>query len=138
MSKENVEIVRRTMAEFNRGGPVAVIDGDFLSPEIVFDGSGAEVPGVGVMRGNDEVRAFFEQDWFAAFPFAEWEIQIEDPIAEGDRVFFASRQQGRGASSGVAAVLELGNVFTLRDGKIVRIEIYRRTEDARKAAGLTE
>jgi limonene-1,2-epoxide hydrolase len=138
MSNENIEIVRRTMEALNRGGPAAVTDGEFLSAEIVFDGSRAEVPGVGVIRGIDEVRAFFEQDWFAAFPFEEWEIQIEEPIAEGERVFFASRQQGRGASSGVAAVLELGNVFTVRDGKIVRMEIYKRTEDAREAAGLTE
>jgi ketosteroid isomerase-like protein len=139
MSEENIELVRRTMEAFNRGGPVAVISGGFLSAEIVFDASRAEIPGIGVARGTNEVRAFFEEDWFGAFPFEEWEIQVEEPIVDhGDQVIFKTRQQGRGVSSGAAAVLELGNILTIRDGEIVRIEIYRRPEDAFEAAGRAE
>ncbi len=138
MSQENVEIVRRALEEFNRGGPAAVITGGFLSTEIVFDASRTEIPGVNVIRGQDEVRAFFEEDWFGAFPFQEWEIHIEEPIDHGDQVIFTSRQQGRGASSGAAAVLALGNILTLRNGEIVRIEIFRRPEEALEAAGLRE
>jgi ketosteroid isomerase-like protein len=137
MSQENAELVRRTMEEFNRGGP-AVINGGFLSTEIVFDASRAGIPGIGVARGQDEVRAVFEQDWFGAFPFEEWEIQIEEPVALGDQVIFGSRQQGRGASSGAAAALQLGNIFTIRDGEIVRIEVYGHPQEAFKAAGLSE
>ena len=138
MSQENVELVRRAMEEFNRGGAAAVINGGFLSTEVVFDGSRSGIPGVGVFRGQDDVRAYFEEDWFAAFPFEEWEIQIEEPIDHGDQVIFTSRQQGRGASSGAATALELGNIFTLRNGEIVRMEIYGQPEDALEAAGLPE
>jgi ketosteroid isomerase-like protein len=138
MSKENVEIVRRVFEEFNRGGPAAAISAGFLANEVVFDGTRAEVPGVGVFRGLDEVRSFFEEDWFSAFPFEDWEIQIEEPIDNGDQVIVTSRQQGRGASSGAGAVLTLGNVFTLHDGDIVRIQIFRRPEEALEAAGLSE
>jgi hypothetical protein len=53
-------------------------------------------------------------------------------------VIFTSRQQGRGASSGAATALELGNIFTLRNGEIVRMEIYGQPEDALEAAGLSE
>jgi len=53
-------------------------------------------------------------------------------------VIFKSRQQGRGASSGAAAALELGNVVTIRNGEIVRMEIYARPEDAFEVAGLSE
>jgi ketosteroid isomerase-like protein len=49
-----------------------------------------------------------------------------------------SRQRGRGASSGVAAELELANIFTLRDGEIVRLELYRDRGEALEAAGLGE
>jgi ketosteroid isomerase-like protein len=138
MSEENVEIVRRVMETFNRGGPAAVINSRLLSPEIVFDATRAEIPGIGTFRGEDEVRAFFEQDWFSAFPFEEWEIHIEEPVERGDQVIFKSRQQGRGASSGAAAALELGNIFTVRNGEVVRIAIFRHHEDALKAAGLSE
>jgi ketosteroid isomerase-like protein len=138
MSEENIEVVRRTMDAFNRGGPGAVVDGGFLSPDVVFDGSRTGIPGVDIYRGLDQVRTFFEEDWFDAFPFEKWEIQIREPIAQGDQVIFASRQQGRGASSGVEAALELGNIFTLRNGEIVRMEAYRHPEDALEAAGLSD
>jgi ketosteroid isomerase-like protein len=141
MSEENVEIVRRVFEAFSRGGPAAVISGGFLSDEVVFDGTRAEVPGVGVYRGTDEVKAFFEEDWFSAFPFEDWEIHMEEPIDHGDQVIVTSRQQGRGASSGAGGegtVLALGNIFTLRRGEIVRIQIFRRPEEALAAAGLSE
>jgi hypothetical protein len=138
MSSENVELVRRAMEEFNRGGAAAVINGGFLSAEVVFDGSRSGIPGVGVIRGQDDVRAYFEEDWFAAFPFEEWEMQIDDPIDQGEEVIFTSRQKGRGASSGAATALELGNIFTVRNREIVRMEIYQRPEEALEAAGLTE
>src|SRR3954468_5597759 len=138
MLQENVEIVRRMYEAFNRGGPDAVIEAGFLSPEIVFDASRSGIPGVGVFRGQEEVRAFFKEDWFAAFPFEEWEMDIEEPIDDGDRVILRSRQQGRGASSGAEATLELGNIVTLREGEIVQISIYGRPEEAFEAAGLSE
>jgi limonene-1,2-epoxide hydrolase len=138
MPQENVEIVRRLIKVMNQGGPDAVVEAGFLSPEIVFDASRAEIPGVGVLHGPEEVRAFFKNDWFGAFPFEEWEIQIDEPIDAGDRVIFRSRQQGRGASSGVAAALELGNIFTLNDGQVVRMTIFGRPDEALEAAGLSE
>ena len=139
MSEENVELVRRAVEEFNRGGPAAVISSGFLSTEVMLDASRADIPGVSAFRGQDEVRAFFEEDWFGAFPFEEWEIHIEEPIVDhGDQVIFTSRQQGRGASSGAAAVLALGNIFTLRNGEIVRMQIFRRPEEALEAAGLSQ
>ena len=134
-----MELVRRTMQEFTRRGPAAVIRGGFLSTEVVWDASGADLPGVGVLRGAEDVGKFFEEDWFAAFPFEEWEIQIEEPVRDhGDLVIFKTRQQGRGASSGAGAVLELWNVFTIRNGEIVRMEVYGRREDAFESAGLSE
>jgi ketosteroid isomerase-like protein len=138
MSRENVELVRRLFEEFNRGGPAAVVRGGFLSAEVVFDASRADLPGIETIRGPDEVRAFFEEDWFEVFPFEEWEIQIEEPIDRGDQVIVISRQQGRGASSGAAAVLELGNIFSIRNGEIVRIQVYGRPGEALEAAGLSE
>jgi len=139
MSEENVELVRRTMEEFNRGGPAAVLSAGFVSTEIVFDGTGARVPGVGIYQGEDEFSRFFEEDWFGTFPFEEWEIQIVEPVVDhGDQVIFKSRQQGRGRSSGAAAVLELGAVFTISNGAVVRMEVYVPPEDAFQATGLSE
>ena len=139
MSQQNVEIVRRLFEVLNQGGADAVVEAGFLSPKIVFDASRSGIPGVGVLHGREEVRRFFKDDWFAAFPFEEWEIQIDQPIGDGDRVIFKSRQHGRGRTSGaVAAALELGNIFTLSEGQVVRVTLFGRPEGAFEAAGLRE
>ncbi len=138
MSQENVELCRRAFEAFNQGGVEAVISGGFWSPDVVLDLSPTGIPGVGVYRGHDEIKAFFEEDWFRAFPFEEWEVEIADLTDHGDQVVFMSLQRGRGASSGAAAQLELGNIFTLRDGEIVRMEVHPDRETALEAAGLKE
>jgi ketosteroid isomerase-like protein len=138
MSQENVKIVRQSFEVFTQGGPEAVISGGFWSPEIVFDPSPTGIPGLGVYRGYNEVRSFFEEDWFKAFPFEEWEIEVGDLIGAGDQVFAISRQRGRGATSGAGAELELAGIYTLRDGEIVRVELYRDRAEALEAAGLSE
>ena len=138
MSKENVEIVRRSYELLNEGGPEAVITAGHWSPEIVFDLSPSEIPGLGVYRGHDEIRAFFAADWFGAFPFEEWEIVVDELVDNGDQVITRQHQRGRGATSGASAQLESGTIFTVHDGKIVRVEIYGDPDKALEAAGLSE
>jgi ketosteroid isomerase-like protein len=138
MSQENVEIVRRAYELFNEGGPEAMISAGIWSPEIVWDFSPSEIPGLGVYRGHDEVRAFFEEDWFGAFPFEEWEVELDQLVDHGDQVIGVHHQRGLGASSRAAAELEQGIIYTLHDGEIVRVEIYGDPAKALEAAGLSE
>src|SRR5438309_511535 len=138
MSQGNVEVVRRAYELFNEGGPEAVISAGIWSPEIVYDFSPSEIPGLGVYRGYGEVRAFFEEDWFGAFPFEEWEVVLDELVDHGDQVIARHRQRGLGASSGAAAELEQGLIYTLRDGLIVRVEIYGDPEKALEAVGLAK
>jgi ketosteroid isomerase-like protein len=138
MSQENVEIVRRAYELFNEGGPEAVISAGIWSPEIVWDFSPSEIPGLGVYRGHDEVRAFFEEDWFGAFPFEKWEVELDQLVDHGDQVISVHHQRGLGASSGAVAELEQGIINTLHDGEIVRVEIYADPAKAIEAAGLRE
>jgi ketosteroid isomerase-like protein len=138
MSQENVELVRRGYEVSNKGGPEAMISARIWSPEIVFDFSPSEIPGLGVYHGYDEVSSFFEEDWFGAFPFEEWEVVFDELVDHGDQAIAAHRQRGLGASSGAASELEQGLIFTLRDGAVVQVEIYGDPEKALEAAGLSE
>jgi ketosteroid isomerase-like protein len=88
--------------------------------------------------GSDEVRSFFADDWFQAFPFEEWEVELDELIDNGDKVIAIARQRGRSATSGVGAELEQAHIFTLRDGEVVRAESYLDREKALEAAGLRE
>jgi ketosteroid isomerase-like protein len=100
MSQENVEIVRRGYELFNEGGPEAVISAGIWSPEIVWDLSPSEIPGAGIYRGHDEVRAFFEEDWFGAFPFEEWEVVVDQLVDYEDQVISVHHQRGLGRAAG--------------------------------------
>jgi ketosteroid isomerase-like protein len=100
----------------------------------VWDLSPSEIPGAGVYRGHDEVRAFFEEDWFGAFPFEEWEVVLDQLTDHGDQVISVHHQRGLGASSGVATELQQGIINTLHDGEIVRVEIYNDPAKALEAA----
>jgi ketosteroid isomerase-like protein len=98
----------------------------------------ATSPGSASIGAHGKVRAFFEEDWFRAFPFEEWEVELDELVDHGDRVIAISRQRGLGASSGAAAELEQGFIFTLRDKEVVRVEVYGDQESALEAAGLSE
>jgi ketosteroid isomerase-like protein len=138
MSEENVEIVRQVIEALNRDGPAGAVSTDFFADDVVFDGTQSGIPGVSVFRGIDSVRGFFEKDWFAVFPIEDWEIHMDEPLDSGDRVIFTSHQRGRGAASGAGTALTLGNIFTLRNGQVVRIQIFQRPSEALEAAGLSE
>ncbi|MEK6251883.1 MAG: nuclear transport factor 2 family protein [Actinomycetota bacterium] len=80
----------------------------------------------------------FEDDWFQAFPFEEWEVEVDELIDNGDQVIAVSRQRGRGKTSKAAAELELAQIITLRNGEIVRTDNYLDRKKALEAAGLSE
>ena len=52
--------------------------------------------------------------------------------------FVLIRERGHGGASGAAVERELGEVFTLRDGKVVRVRLYGSWAEALEAAGLRE
>jgi ketosteroid isomerase-like protein len=134
MSQANAELVRRSFETFNRGGVDAVFREGIWSPEIVWDGTPSGVPGIGIYRGYEEIKSFFEGDWFKAFPADEWEIEIDQVIDRGDQVITMCRQRGRGASSGAGTDLAFAQVATIRDRQFVRIDNYLDREAALEAA----
>jgi ketosteroid isomerase-like protein len=93
---------------------------------------------LGVYRGHDEARSFFEEEWFGVFPFDDWEVEVEEAIDRGDQVIVIARQLGRGASSGATTGLEFVQTYSLRAGEIVRVETYLDRQKAMEAAGLSE
>jgi ketosteroid isomerase-like protein len=138
MSQENVDLVLRIFDQFSRGGPEAMIDAGFWSPGIVWDFTPSGIPGLGVYRGHDEARSFFEEEWFGVFPFEDWEVEVEETIDRGDRVIVIARQLGRGASSGATTGLEFAQTYSLRAGQIVRVETYLDRQKAIEAAAVSE
>jgi ketosteroid isomerase-like protein len=64
--------------------------------------------------------------------------EAEEIIAAGDSVVVGVRQRGVGRASGVPTEMHFFTLWTLRGGKVIRIESFRERAEALEAAGLRE
>jgi ketosteroid isomerase-like protein len=128
MSQENVKVVREAWDAYS-GGDYDRIAG-FHDPHIV-----VVTLEDGAVYGNNAVLANYER-WDEAWEGAE--TSLEEVLGHGDRVFVAARFHARGRASGVEVETSLYEVYTVRDGKVLRIDEYATRDEAVEAAGLRE
>ena len=90
-------------------------------------------PGAEVHRGPDGVRKALD-GWFEIW---EWmHLEIEDITEVGDRVLFTLHQRAKGKGSEIEIEITSFNVYSFRDGKVFRIQLFTELEPALEAAGL--
>ena len=133
MSQENVEIARRAFAYEIYGV------GDRADAEAIFDPHVVMNP-IHVIDeepsyGPNAMRDDFER-WASAFE--ELRVTVEEIIDAGDQVVLVAHHQGRGRKSGVVVDARYYEVYTLREGKVSRIDEFDERAEALEAAGLRE
>jgi ketosteroid isomerase-like protein len=132
MSPENVELVRERYQQVNKRGFAAVAD--FLAPEFTMDSP----QGVEASQAHDKAGL---QEWFEKMDEI-WETLLFDPIEisslDAERVIAVVHTYGRAKGSGIEIDQELTHLWTLRGGKLVRLETYSTKREALEAAGLAE
>src|SRR6266516_3405570 len=129
MSQENIDIVLGNLKAFNETGEV---DAAFANadPEIEFEistQSGRDSADFRVYRGIDEVKAAI-REILEAFDHARFEIhEVRD---RDDRVVAILELfvQPKGSSAEISTG-RFGYVYTLRDGKIVRVQDFTHPAD---------
>jgi ketosteroid isomerase-like protein len=124
MSQENVDIVQRVLDASDRRDAAAVFAA--YDPDIEWDASEAMVAGVpwmsGIFRGHDALRAWL-CEWVTAWEVTEY--NHEGLIDAGDHFVHFLRFRARGRKSGIELEsAPYAQVWTLRDGKIVRMKLY--------------
>jgi ketosteroid isomerase-like protein len=130
MSEENVDILRRVLAYHETTGEHLT---EAYASDFVWDmGNYRGWPEQALYEGVDGMRRFLEE-WSRVF---DWEYEIESLHDAGDRVVTVVRQRGRAKSAGPVVEMCNGLVWTLREGKIVRVENYADPGEALRAAGL--
>jgi ketosteroid isomerase-like protein len=155
MSEENVEIVRRCNEagqrsndaywENPRSRAAALEAGDldpeteaalaFLHPEVEYNAVPAALAGgtayghLGWLRAWDEFLGALEE-------FSYTVNEVVD--LGGDEVFVEGEMTAKWKGSGITLTEPRFTVFTLRDGLIVRVNVYRDRDEALEAAGLRE
>ena len=131
MSRENVEIVRKLVDDWNRRNIDGFLDAFDPECEVVFR---PDVPEPSPFRGQDALKGWID-GFLAAWEFHRAElVEVADA---GDEVFVTLLFVGRGTGSGIAMDDTEGHVFTIRAGKIVRWRGFRERAEALKAAGLS-
>jgi ketosteroid isomerase-like protein len=132
MSRENVEIVRRVCEAFAEGDSDTVFA--LVDPEVEWDFSNVDTwPEERVYRGYDAIAQFFDvwtREW------DDYSFEVEEILDAGDKVVAVVRDEGRGKSSGIKLERWHAEVWTVRDGKVVRIEPFDDKAEAFEAVGL--
>jgi ketosteroid isomerase-like protein len=133
MSEENVALMRRAYEEFNQGNRslfVELYDPDILlwvSPTL-YD-SGCHV-------GTLAVERYFAE-MFASFSHS-YRVDLEELIPVGDSVIVLATESAQGRRSGAEVrSAEHTTIYTLRVGKIIRIDLHARRAEALAAMGLS-
>jgi ketosteroid isomerase-like protein len=132
MSQENVEIVRRAIAAYNRRDFEAMQA--LNHPDVELDWSASRGLEAGVYQGWREVMRFY-QNFLGTFQAVV--IEPDRFIESGDLVVVPNSAQIRGRD-GIDTVARSAFVFEVRSGRLARICLYQETREALEAAGLSE
>jgi ketosteroid isomerase-like protein len=129
MSRENVELIRRGYDALWRGGNwKAAFAG--LDPEVEWITHDAVTGGTG--KGREAVTEFF-RDWLDQWD--EHDVQYELTDLGGDRVLVDCHLSARGKRSGAEVEAHVVQIWTVREGRVVRMELFTDREEGRRAAG---
>jgi ketosteroid isomerase-like protein len=129
---DNLEVVRRVVETWNAGAfseALALFDPEVETTwRIGFDVDGTYV-------GHAELVAAMEAFW--GF-FAGARGEIEEAFAAGEHVVVVNRFRGQGKRSGIEIDMAVWQVWTVRDGKVVRWRAVRSREEALDLASARE
>jgi ketosteroid isomerase-like protein len=133
MSQENVELARRGVEAFVAGDWETWCAG--VAPEVEWE----ETPGLGpdaaIYRGIEDVRAAISS-WTAMW--TDYEFEVHDYLdADDDQVVVLAQERGHGRGTEATVERKLGEVFTFRNGKLIRARLYGSWAEALEAAGLS-
>jgi len=131
MSEENVKVVREGYERFVATGELA---SDLATDDFAWDMSNFRGwPEQQVYEGVDGARAFLTA-WLDAWE--DWELELESLRDAGDKVVALVRQRGTSKAAGMPVEMSFAQVWTLRDGRQSRMEMYSDQDEALRAAGL--
>src|SRR5919109_2311117 len=128
MSQENVEIVRRGLKAWELGNLSEVIR--------MFDERVVTRPIIGPEWHGPQGVLEMAADWVEEFD--EFTMIGEEFIDAGDAVVVRIRQEGRGTSTGVPVQVTFWFVYSMKDERVIRFEMFQDRDEALQSVGLSE
>ena len=89
-------------------------------------------PIAGTYRGREAIRGFFAEIWAA---FDDVTVRPENFLEDDDRILVSLHMQLRPSDSDATLEMRLTHLWTMRDGKPARCQIFLRHEEALEALG---
>jgi uncharacterized protein len=125
VAEANVDTLRRGYEALNRGDLSEVVS--LIDDEIVWDPGELSPDGLQGSRGRESFVAFV-QSWMDAFD--DFRIDPYEVLEDGPFLIALVRQSGRGRASGAPIEIEIAHVWTIDDGRAIRLESYRSEREA--------
>jgi len=130
MSRENVEVVRRSLDAYSRRDIKTLRE--IIDPDLELDWSASLGELAGVHRGIDAVLRFYTE-WYAMFEMTVIEpdrfLEIDDSVIVPNVARLRGREE-------IEVSARSAFVFTMRNRRITHIRLYQETSEALKAVGL--
>jgi ketosteroid isomerase-like protein len=133
MSQENVEVVRLGNEWFRTHGsfPTHLTVADFVWDMTHFRGW----PERSTYEGIEGVQSFLAE-WGSTWD--DWRIETQALHDAGEKVVAIVKQHGRSKLTGMPLEMTFAMVWTIREGKEARMEMYSDPSEAFAAVGLEE
>ena len=128
MADANVATLRAGYDALNRGDVSEVMA--LIADDITWD-PGELTPDRDVGASGPAGFEALIRSWIDAFD--DFHIEPLEVTERGHFLIASVRQSGRGRGSGLDIAIEIAHVWTVANGRAVRLESYRNAEDARAA-----
>jgi ketosteroid isomerase-like protein len=133
MPGENAAVVREAYERFAATGQFV---GELVTDDFAWDMSHFHGwPEQQLYEGPEEAWGFLAE-WTGAWD--DWELDVDSLREVGDKVLALVRQRGRSKTTGAPVDMSFAQIWTIRDGKQARMEMYSDPAEALQAVGLQE
>jgi ketosteroid isomerase-like protein len=130
MSQENIDVVKRGIDAYLRGDESGMLE---MAASDIIVTQFPDQPDLRDYHGHEGLMEVMGR-WIGAWD--DWSIEILGIRDVADLVFVSARQRGRGKGSGVPVEGEVTLVFTVRQGKIARWQMFSSEREALEGVGL--
>jgi ketosteroid isomerase-like protein len=133
MSSQNVELLQAMLDAVNERGVEGMLP--YIDPEFEVTVPPSLSVEPDTYRGHEGMRRYFES---FADVMDEVRFEAEEFFDAGDSVVAATRLSVRARETGLEVDQHVFQVWTVRDGRAVRAEVYPTKAEALHAAGLED
>jgi ketosteroid isomerase-like protein len=131
VSEANLDLVRKGYESFAATGRFAA---QFAVEDFTWDMSKfSGWPEQQVYEGPQEADRFL-REWTEAWE--DWKLEVDSLHDAGERVVAVMRQGGRSRTTGMEVDMSFAQVWSIKNGQMVRMDMYAHAAEAMRAVGL--